>query len=183
MPKKLSLLRIRTPERNKIRDRARIIDDSSDEESLCEDLADVGGESSKSGARIEENITDDENLGEDLFDQEVYDEDIEDVEDGDTVETAEGAAQLREWFHYSDGGDRLAGLSSQEQDDRIERCRARLSFVLVALIQTAQKISRAALNDPEKINIYKKQCQWHGRRSNVVCRQQTVPFLEEKHKH
>ena len=145
-------IRIRTPERNKLRDRDRIIDDCSDEESHYEDLKDVGGESSKSGARIEENIADDENAGEDLFDQDVYDEDTEDVEDGDTVETAEGAARLREWFRDSDSdeGDQLAWLSSREKDDRMERCRARLSFILVALIQTAQQISRAAFNDPEK---------------------------------
>ena len=87
---------------------SRIIDDSSDE-----DLADIGGESSKSGAQIDdENLGEDlfdqevyaENIGEDLLGQEIYDEDTEDVEDGntvdtaewDTVETAKWATQLRE---------------------------------------------------------------------------------------
>ena len=66
------------------------------------------------------------------------------------IKTAEGAARLREWFRYSDGEDRLAESSSQEKDGRIERCRARFSFILVALIQTAQQIPKAEFDDPDK---------------------------------
>ena len=141
------------------RGKTRIIDDSTDEESLCEDLGDVGGEISRSGALTTENTAEDENPDEDfedvgsgVFDQDVYDEDVEDVEDGDTVETAEGAARLREWFRHSDSdeGVRLAWLSSQEKDDRMEQCRARFSFILVALIETAQQISKADFDDAEK---------------------------------
>ena len=130
------------------RGKARIIDDSSDEESLCENLDDSFDEEFLC-ENLEDVGGDDENLG-DLLGQEIYDEDVEDVEDGDTVDTAEGAEQLREWFHYSDRGDRLAGLNSQEQDNRIGRCRARLSFILAALIQTAQQIQKAEFNDPNK---------------------------------
>ena len=100
---------------------SRIIANTTDGESLNEDLEDVGGESSKSGTRIIENTADRENVDEDLqdfgsgiFDQDVYDEDIEDVEDGDTVETAEGAARLREWLRYSDGGQPISSCELRQ---------------------------------------------------------------------
>lgn len=120
-----------------------------------------GKSTSKSKTRIIDNTTDDESLDEvlkdvggDFFDEEVYDEDFEDVDDEDTVETtvkdAEQAAQLQYWFRYSDENDRLAGLSSQERDGRIERCRARFTFILVFLVQTAHQISKGDFDDLEK---------------------------------
>lgn len=119
-----------------------------------------GKSSSKSKTRIIENTTDDESLDEFLKDvggaifDEVYDEDFEDVDDENTVETTvkdeEQAAQLQDWFRYSDENDRLAGLSSQERDGRIERCRDRFIFILVFLVQTAHQISKGDFDDLEK---------------------------------